>query len=169
MSSKPGPVQGRHSIFSPLILIWPCGPFLGVDRILAHSLFTLVYNYYNLIHTHYLSPPPSPKFSSADSRKEPYTDTLKIPYIEDSSPSPCSLFHVRGAFSSTVDSNQREGMGPLEYQAMPSFRVVAHDGVLCTFSNRSPPDQGKWCGPSGQAALDRPSRTKSHPCWVTLL
>ncbi len=39
-------------------------------------------------------------------------------------------------------------MGLLEYQTMPSLRDVAHDGVLCTFSNRSAPDRGKWCGPS---------------------
>jgi hypothetical protein len=37
---------------------------------------------------------------------------------------------------------QREVMGLLEYQAMPSLRVIAHDDVLSTF---------KWCGPSGQA------------------
>ncbi len=30
-------------------------------------------------------------------------------------------------------------MGPLKYQAMLSFRDVAHDGVLCTFSSRSDP------------------------------
>jgi hypothetical protein len=45
------------------------------------------------------------------------------------------------------------GMGLLqEYQAMPSLPDVAHDGVLCTFSNRSPPERGKWCGPSVQAS-----------------
>ncbi len=43
-------------------------------------------------------------------------------------------------------------MGLLEYQAMPSFQEVAHDGVLCTISNRSAPDVDKWCDPSGQAA-----------------
>jgi hypothetical protein len=43
-------------------------------------------------------------------------------------------------------------MGPLKYQAMLSFRDVAHDGVLSTFSSRSDPDRGKWAGPSGQAA-----------------
>ncbi len=32
--------------------------------------------------------------------------------------------------------SQIEGMVP-EYQIMPSWRDVAHDGVLCTFSNRS--------------------------------
>ncbi len=41
---------------------------------------------------------------------------------------------------------QREGMGLLEYWAMPSFHDVAHDGVLCTISNRSAPDRVKWCG-----------------------
>ncbi len=46
----------------------------------------------------------------------------------------------------------REGMGLLECQCMPSLRDIPHDGVLCTFSNRSAPDRGKWCGPSGQAA-----------------
>jgi hypothetical protein len=29
---------------------------------------------------------------------------------------------------------QREGMGLLECQAMPSWRDVAHDGWLCTFT-----------------------------------
>jgi hypothetical protein len=53
---------------------------------------------------------------------------------------------------------------------MPYLCDVAHDGFLCTFSNRSAPDGGKWCGPLGQAAwsvraggLVRPSRTQSHP------
>ncbi len=45
---------------------------------------------------------------------------------------------------------QRDAMGLLEYQAMYSLRNVAHDDVLCTFSNRS--DWDKWCGPFGQAA-----------------
>jgi hypothetical protein len=42
----------------------------------------------------------------------------------------------------------------LEFQAMPSLRDVTHDGVLCTFGNRSAPrdDRVKWCGPSGQVA-----------------
>ncbi len=30
--------------------------------------------------------------------------------------------------------SQRESMGLLEYQAMPSLRDVAHDGWLCTFT-----------------------------------
>jgi hypothetical protein len=48
--------------------------------------------------------------------------------------------------------DQREGMGLLEYHAMPSLRDVAHAGVLLAFRNRSTPDRGKWCSPSGQAA-----------------
>ncbi len=32
-------------------------------------------------------------------------------------------------------------MGLLEYQAIPSLRDLVHDGVLCTFSNRSAPDR----------------------------
>jgi hypothetical protein len=47
-------------------------------------------------------------------------------------------------------------MGLLEDQAMPSLRAVTHDCVLCTFINRSSPDRGKWCGPSGQAAWTVP-------------
>jgi hypothetical protein len=43
-------------------------------------------------------------------------------------------------------------MGGQEYQAMPSLRDVAHDGILSTFSNRLATGQDKWCGPSGQAA-----------------
>jgi hypothetical protein len=36
-------------------------------------------------------------------------------------------------------THHREGMDLLEYRVMPSLRDVAHDGVLCTFSNRSAP------------------------------
>ncbi len=39
--------------------------------------------------------------------------------------------------------NQIEGMGLLGYQAMTTLRDVAHDGVLCTFSNSSALDGGK--------------------------
>jgi hypothetical protein len=48
---------------------------------------------------------------------------------------------------------------------MASLRDVAHDGVLCTVSNRSPPppDREKLYGPCGAVDMDRPSRTKSHP------
>ncbi len=78
------------------------------------------------------------------------------------------------------DFNQRKGMGLLEYQIMPSLCDIADDGVLCTFSTRSAPDWDKWCGPSRQAAIDRPSRTNSHPagpysqpggppCWASPL
>jgi hypothetical protein len=45
-------------------------------------------------------------------------------------------------------------MGLPEYQYMPSLRDVAHDGVLCTFSNRSAPSdvvrQGRGHGPCVQ-------------------
>jgi hypothetical protein len=41
-------------------------------------------------------------------------------------------------------------MGLPEYQAMP-LRDLAHDGVLCTFSNRSAPNRVKLRGLSGQA------------------
>ncbi len=42
-----------------------------------------------------------------------------------------------------ISGDQREGMGRLEHHALPSLRDVAHDGVLCTFSNKSAPDRGK--------------------------
>ncbi len=58
---------------------------------------------------------------------------------------------VQNAFMATV-CYQKEGMSLLEYQALPSLRDVAHDGVLCTFRNRSAPGRGKWCSPSGSAA-----------------
>jgi hypothetical protein len=48
---------------------------------------------------------------------------------------PASLCILAGLY------DQRESRGLLEYQALPSLRDVAHDGVLCTFSNRSTPDQ----------------------------
>jgi hypothetical protein len=38
---------------------------------------------------------------------------------------------------------QREGMGLIKYQGHAFLRDVAHDGVSCTFSNRSAPDRGK--------------------------
>ncbi len=55
-------------------------------------------------------------------------------------------------YARPCDCPQREGMGLLENQAMPFLRDVAHYGVLCTLGNRSAPDRGKWCSPSGQAA-----------------
>jgi hypothetical protein len=58
-----------------------------------------------------------------------------------------------------IDSaDQREGMGLLEY---PALRDVAHDGVLCTFSNRSSLDRGMWSISAG--GTDRPACTISHP------
>ncbi len=74
-------------------------------------------------------------------------------------------------------------MGLLEYYAMPSLLDAAHDGVLCTFSNRRAPDRGNWCGPSCRAGgMNRPSCTKTHsagslsssqsggpPCWASPL
>ena len=53
--------------------------------------------------------------------------------------------------------------GHAQYQAMPSLRDVAHDGVLCTFSNRSAPDRAKWCGPSGQVAWTVNHVQNHHP------
>ncbi len=37
----------------------------------------------------------------------------------------------------------REGMGLLEYRAMPSLHDLAHDSVLLKFGKRSAPDRGK--------------------------
>jgi hypothetical protein len=39
-----------------------------------------------------------------------------------------------GGVSNLHHANQREGMGLLEYQAMPSLRDAAHDGWLCTYT-----------------------------------
>ncbi len=50
--------------------------------------------------------------------------------------------------------HQRESMGLLDYQAMPSLRDVPHVGVLCTFNNRSAPYRGKWCGPYKAGGMD---------------
>ncbi len=51
----------------------------------------------------------------------------------------------------TLYSERRHG-STREYQAMPSLRDEAHDGVLCTFSNRLGPDRGKWWFVRPQAA-----------------
>jgi hypothetical protein len=48
-------------------------------------------------------------------------------------------------------SNQREGVGLLEYQAKPSLRGVTHGGV-CVHLVIDHPETGQCCGPSGQAA-----------------
>ncbi len=45
------------------------------------------------------------------------------------------LAHWRDTLEET-DSNQRESMGLLEYQAMHSLREVAHDGWLWTFTKQ---------------------------------
>ncbi len=48
------------------------------------------------------------------------------------------LFSVRNFVDKLAEGEcgaQGEGMGLLEYQARPSLRDVAHDGVLCAFSN----------------------------------
>jgi hypothetical protein len=42
--------------------------------------------------------------------------------------------------------------GSTRVRSVTSLRDVAHDSVLCTFSNRSTQHRGKWCGLSGQAA-----------------
>ncbi len=55
--------------------------------------------------------------------------------------------------------------------------LASHDCVLCTFRNRSAPDRGKWCGPSGQAVwtVHHPagSLSSSQPggpsCWARSL
>ncbi len=57
---------------------------------------------------------------------------------------------------------QKEGMGLLEFQAMPCFSDIDSDGVLFTLTNTSTPE---WtCVAVGQAGgMDRPSCTKLHP------
>ncbi len=47
-----------------------------------------------------------------------------------------SVRHVQTgiAMYEHVSCDQREGMGQLEYQAVPSLRDVPNDGWLCTFS-----------------------------------
>jgi hypothetical protein len=51
---------------------------------------------------------------------------------------------------------------------VPGPTFLAHDGILCTFSNRSAPDRVKGCGPSGQAAGTVHHVYKITPSWVTL-
>ncbi len=65
-------------------------------------------------------------------------------------------------------THQREGMDLLDYLVMPSLHDLAHDGVLCTFSNRSASDRGKWCGLSGHAARHGPSNTEKITTCVSL-
>ncbi len=62
--------------------------------------------------------------------------------------------------SSLQCCHQREGMSLLEYQAIPSLRDVPHNGILCTLSNKSAPDQERTSGVVRQGR--RPGRSKSH-------
>jgi hypothetical protein len=58
----------------------------------------------------------------------------------------------------------------LEYQDMPSLRDVAHDGVLCTFSNRAAPGSDGASGVVRQGRLHGPSITyKITTCGVSFL
>jgi hypothetical protein len=47
----------------------------------------------------------------------------------------------------------------LAYLAMRSLRDVAHDGVLCTFGNRSAPRPGQVVWSIRALGMDCPSRT----------
>ncbi len=51
-----------------------------------------------------------------------------------------------------LSSSERRQGSPRIQGHVPSLRDVAHDGVLCTFSNSSATDRGKRRGPSRQAA-----------------
>jgi hypothetical protein len=68
--------------------------------------------------------------------------------------------------------DQREAMGLLEHQAMPSFRDVAHDGVLCTFSVSPGQGQVMWSvhhvqsHPAGSLSSSQPG---GPPCWASPL
>ena len=63
-------------------------------------------------------------------------------------------------------TDQREGMGLLEYQAMPSLRDIAHDGVFVSIQQKVIPRQVVW---SGQARHGQSITYKITPRWVTLL
>jgi hypothetical protein len=52
-------------------------------------------------------------------------------------------------------------MALLEYQTISSLRDKAHDGVLCTFSNRSVLNRGKCSLSSSQPG--------GPPCWTSPL
>ncbi len=62
---------------------------------------------------------------------------------------------------------QGEGMGLLEYQAIPSLRDVAHDGWLCTFTKYQQlknqlGSPSYWCVTEKAGGTARPTRTQSH-------
>ncbi len=65
-----------------------------------------------------------------------------------------SFFYVaaqRYCTSAGYWAERRHGSARVPGHGFFAWRI-AHDGFLCTFSNRSAPEPGKWCGPSGQAA-----------------
>ncbi len=53
-----------------------------------------------------------------------------------------SIYTLYTKIGSNLSQIEREDMGLLECQAMPSLSDIAHDVVLCTFSNRSVPNNG---------------------------
>ncbi len=91
----------------------------------------------------------------------------------------CTLYCLQCKYTSislyslTGGRDQREGLGLIEYQAMPSLRDVAHDGWLCTFiilqiswKFRQLPAgsscQGKWYITEKTGSMACPSHTKSN-------
>ncbi len=74
---------------------------------------------------------------------------------------------------------QREGMGLLEYQAMPSLRDITHDGWLCTFTIKQQleiPSARSWAAPvratgtvQKRHAVRPVHHIQNHTSQVTLL
>jgi hypothetical protein len=62
----------------------------------------------------------------------------------------------RQSYPYVFSGDQREDMCLLKYQALPSLRDVAHDGVLCTFS----PRLAKVVWSVRVCGIHRPSRTR---------
>jgi hypothetical protein len=92
---------------------------------------------------------------------------IHLSFNSQQGPSLSSLSSLSVVPRKDGDSKRTNEGGPV--LAMRSLPDVAHDGVLCTFSNRSAPDRGKWCGPSGKPAWTVHCTYKITPCWVTLL
>jgi hypothetical protein len=79
-------------------------------------------------------------------------------YTSSERSSVLSLVHARP----WVPTERRHGPSRVPGYAF-LLRDVAHDGVLCTFRNRSAPDRGQVVWSIRAGGMDRPSRTRLHP------
>ncbi len=105
------------------------------------------------------------------------TKAVHIVYVDRFPPIGLHILCQSGSPGRRGRESQREGMGLLEYQAMPSLRDVAHDGWLCTFTMQQqleiPSARSCWAAPVRATGTVRKRQAvwpgQNDICPVTLL